>query len=271
MTRDEVPKYHVRISEYGSPGEIASVRRNLTGGAYEGGQNVEFGSVTVRDVSFVGIAFEHLYADGTVFRGCDFSDAVIAGTFGVRHQTRFENCRFERTRMSNVEPGQARFVGCSFEGADIRGWDAAANEFVDCRFSGLVKQCNFWGAPWGEWLEPGNLRPRRAVNEFRGNDFRHADLIDVSFVGGIDIGAQLWPDSPDYVRLDRLPLRLERARAVVVAWTNVDARRDALLMLDVYSEAGFEDQNELFANRWSLDVVPREIAAEVWTILETAI
>lgn len=264
---DEAPRYRVRASGYGPPPNITKVRWNHSGGRYHGRPDVEFGGVTIRAMSFTGMRFEQFVAEGTRFVDCDFSDATLEGSFGVRRQTRFEDCRFDGTRMRYVEPGQARFVRCRFSGIDIRRWNAAANEFVDCTFVGRVEECNFWGRPAQEWLDRGLRRDR---NEFRGNDFRAAELIGVSFKGGIDISAQRWPDAPDYIRLDRLGTRIELARPMVAAWEE-PARADGLIMLDVYAKHGYESQDELFAYRWALGVIPRDVADRVWELLESVL
>lgn len=41
-------------------------------------------------------------------------------------------------------------------------------------------------------------------------------------------------------------------------------------MLKIYSEAGYEDQDELFTHRWDLGV-PHAIADSVWDLLSSAI
>ena len=263
---DDIPKDRVRVSGHGPPPKITKVRWNRSGGRYDGRPDVEFGGVTIRAMSFAGMRFEQFSAEGTKFVDCDFSGARLEGSFGVRRQTSFVDCLFDGTRMSDIEPGQARFVGCRFVNVDLRGWSAAANEFVDCEFRGLIERCSFWGTPTQEWLE-GGLRPPRDSNEFRANDFRNAELIDVSFVAGIDISAQRWPSGGEYIRLDRLATRIERALPTIAAWED-PARTEGLLMLKVYSEAGYERQDELFAHRWDLGV-PRDIADRVWKHLES--
>lgn len=161
MSKDEeTPRFRVRRSGYEPRPRVTKVRWNRSGGRYDGHPDVEFGAVSIRDLSFSGMRFDRFSAEGATFRNCDFSDVKLEGTFGIRRQTTFEDCVFERARMSNVEPGQARFVGCRFADVDVRGWSAAANEFIDCGFSGLVERCNFWGRPTQEWLDR-RLRPPR--------------------------------------------------------------------------------------------------------------
>ena len=267
MTEEEPhPRFRVRVTGSGPPAKTTRVRLPRLGGRYEGLPNVEFGRVLVRGVSFANMAFDYFEAEGTTFAGCDFSGARLHGTFGLLRQTRFTDCRFDRARLSLIEPGQARFDGCRFADSDMKRWAAEANEFVGCVFSGLVSEVNFWGRPPADWLD--QLRPRREVNEFRGNDFRQAELMNLRFLGGIDLGAQLLPSSSEYIRLDRISERIRRIRPVVESWEDRD-RDEGLILLDVYSREGYEDQPELFAHRWDLDV-PREVANRVWALLEAA-
>jgi hypothetical protein len=269
MTFDQKPPtYRVRVGGIASPTPRTKIRFGRTGGRYDGYPDLEVGAASVRGVSFEGFVFQHFSAEGSTFKACDFSRTAISGTFGVRRQTTFEDCTFDATRLANVEPGQARFVGCSFRSADLNGWNAVANEFVNCRFLGVVRSCNFWGAPVDEWVEVGALRPGRLKNEFRGNDFREAELRGVGFLGGVDIDAQLWPESSDYVRLDRFPERVLQARVLVEGWNDREAQAMAKVVLDVFSVGGFENQQTLFAHRWSFDTIPRDIMARVWATLE---
>lgn len=261
---DKAPGYRVRVSGHGPPPKVTKVRWNRSGGRYAGRPDVEFGAVTIRAMSFAGMRFEQFSAEGTKFVDCDFSGAGLEGSFGVRRQTRFEDCLFDGTRMSDVEPGQARFVGCAFNSTDVRRWNMAANEFVNCRFNGRLEDCNFWGTLALEWRD----RTRRTVNEFRGNDFSRAELIGVSFLGGIDLSLQTLPDSEDYVRLDRPLDRIRAVRSIIESWSE-EERKEARVMLDVFSGPGYEDQPELFAHRWDLHV-PRSVADRVWKLLEDA-
>jgi uncharacterized protein YjbI with pentapeptide repeats len=229
---------------------------------------VDFHAVPIRAMDFTGIAFDDFGAEGTRFKGCDFSRARIEGSLGVMRQTVFEDCRVLGTRLRDARPGQARFVRCEFIDADLWGWSTVANEFVDCRFNGALRRCKFWGRPWGGWLEPGSLNPKRTTNEFRGNDFSAADLEDVGFAGGIDLDLQRLPEGPQYIRLRNAQKRIERARPIVATWEPEGLRREAVLLLDAYVDDEIERQDDLFVNRWETDV-PRDIAARVWALLET--
>jgi hypothetical protein len=262
---DEMPDMRARVVGRGPPVRVTTVRLPRIGGRYSGASHVRFWPVSIRDVDFSGVRFDQFLAEGTRFIRCNFTDSQLEGSFGVRHQTRFEHCVFVATSMSGVDPGQARFIACRFENANMFRWDALAAEFVDCEFSGVLSECNFWGKPSDDWIERG-LKPRRATNEFRGNDFQAAELLSVAFKGGIDIRAQRWPAGPEYITLDRLQERIRRARPIVGRWAD-DERAEAELMLEIYSTGGYEEQDELFAHRWELGV-PRAVADRVWCLLE---
>jgi len=127
--------------------------------------------------------------------------------------------------MRQVTPEGTRFEKCSFDDARLDGWTPARAEFVECRFAGKVVSATFSGRPAG----PGSTRidPVRSKNEFRGNDFRDAQLIDTVFVFGINLDQQRWPEGHDYVRLDKFHRRLEAARADILSWDAGEMRTPA--------------------------------------------
>lgn len=55
----------------------------------------------------------------------------------------------------------------------------------------------------------------RLRNEFRGKNFRDADLFDVDFRKGIDLSLQRLPDKPQYVYLPDAAAALNYVRGVV--------------------------------------------------------
>ncbi len=162
-----------------------------------------------------------------------------------------------------MRPGKARFERCGFAGADLDGWVSGAAEFVDCVFAGRTVGAKFYGRPWSEDAEG----EARAANEFSGNDFRESDLVDVSFLIGVDIAAQRWPSATEYVRLDRIQQRLIRAHAEILNWEDFQARRDALAMLRTVSELSVA-QKEIFVrrgdSRWR---TRRDIEDRAWKLL----
>jgi len=87
---------------------------------------------------------------------------------------------------------------------------------------------------------------------------------------GIDIAAQRWPQSPEYIWLDRVAERFARARKEIEAWSSESDRKSGLEMLYLYSHYGYEEQQELFTRRDNLPTVPRKIRDRVWDLLEHA-
>jgi hypothetical protein len=227
-------------------------------------------AAVVCDVSFDGIRFEEFSVrDGAVFSGCDFSrvrSGHMSHLSANLPQAVYRDCRFDRADLRHFSPGTARFERCTFDGARLDGWRSNLAEFVDCHFAGRIRNVKFFGRANGPLAEVLGVEGR--VNEFRGNDFRHAELLDTSFVLGISLEAQRWPEGPDYVRLDRLGERVQRARAEVIHWTDLDARRDALIMLKVLHE-GYVDQgqDDLFTHRATMGRSFSDTAERVWNLL----
>ncbi|MDO8506059.1 MAG: hypothetical protein Q7S41_00460, partial [Candidatus Limnocylindria bacterium] len=110
----------------------------------------------------------------------------------------------------------------------------------------------------------------RKRNDFAQNDFRDADLDDVTFTLGIDLGAQRLPLSERYVRLDRFPQRLARARADVVRWDVQEERIAAINMLRELSTR-YREQNEIIASRVAAAGPAARVQTRVWALLERAV
>jgi hypothetical protein len=223
--------------------------------------------VSVNAADFSGTWWDAFSATGSQFIDCDFRKArfghALLGL--VSAQATFRRCRFDNADLRNARPGAARFENCNFDHAKIEEWRCFLTEFVGCHFAGRLSGVIFSGRPWGPGAD--KIQPPRRTNEFRQNDFTEADLIDCSFVRGIDISSQLWPTEGPYMRLDRAPQRIRSARAIVSAWADETARKRALLMLTAYSSAGHEEQNELFIRRDDLTGVPRELRETVWDLV----
>ncbi|MBU6423636.1 MAG: pentapeptide repeat-containing protein [Chloroflexota bacterium] len=204
----------------------------------------------VADVDFGRASFDRLAPTGCTFVSCDFRTATIdkklLPLFRAKERNVFRDCRFDGVDLRGVDPRASRFEGCVFDRADMSGWNATTAEFVDCRFGGRTAHIRFYGRPWG----PGasELDPKRTLNDFHGNDFSAAELVDVTFVMGIDIAKQRWPESPEYVRLDRIHQRLTRGRAEILRWKDLERRSEALQMLQSLSFL-YMQQNDVVSRR----------------------
>lgn len=228
---------------------------------------VVFRGIQATDVSFKGARFWWYLAGSSTFTSCDFSHVrIAAGNLGMDPATIYRRCRFDRADLRNANPLFARFEECSFDGADFRGFRSFYAEFLACHFAGKVVSAKFFGLPEGLTEPPRDLK--RQTNEFRGNDFREAELIDTSFVHGIDIEAQQWPQVDAYVKLDRIHKRIEKARAAIGSWQDDKARKEASVMLQIYSQDA-EHQDGLFARRDDVTITPAT-RDNVWDLLERA-
>jgi hypothetical protein len=182
-------------------------------------------------------------------REVDLSGLVLA-TFTA------ERSEFE---LRGVDPGEARFERCTFDEAKIAKWMTHCAEFVECRFATRIVDSVFSAAP-------RNCSVRRKHNEFKGNDFSRAELVDTVFVGGIDLDDQKLPAGDGYVRIRNAQDRLDRARASVEEWEDPDERRLALVEIEALSRFA-EDQEELFVRREDADL-PASVARQLWSLLE---
>lgn len=103
--------------------------------------------------------------------------------------TRYLNCSFNRATITSIAPGHARFEDCTFIDTDFTQFFSHTVELVNCEISGIVRMAFFNGTvPPDDVVKLG-----RKVNEFRGNDFSGATLVDVVFRTGIDLSLQKLP------------------------------------------------------------------------------
>lgn len=233
---------------------------------------VSVGRAGLANIDFRKAKFDRFQLGVANFVACDFRglklDEKFASFFTTRPRSVFTSCRFDGADLRQISPEGTRFEKCSFDDARLDGWTPARAEFVECRFGGKVVGVTFTGRPAG----PGSTRiePVRSKNEFRGNDFRDAQLIDTVFVFGIDLEQQRWPDNDDYVRLDKFHRRLEAARADILGWEAGEIRTGALAMLQSLAQR-WQDQREIVAMRVSpaVKVAPR-VQNRVWDALEHA-
>ena len=232
---------------------------------------LSFGPVAVTGVDFSASRIAHFISSGTLFERCDFTNARFeSGFFGIGlTPSVYRACTFRKADLRRMDLGLSRFERCEFERTRIHDWAGDAAEFVGCRFATRISRSRFAGRPWGgAWAE--RLAGTRSRNEFEGNDFSESELVDVSFVYGIPIARQKWPaDAERYVRLDRYQERVRRAHAVISAWPDDEVRSEALLLLKVYSRNGFDEQEELFADRTAIGDSPGVLAA--WHLLADAL
>ncbi|HEX9436359.1 MAG TPA: hypothetical protein VGA16_04270 [Candidatus Limnocylindria bacterium] len=228
---------------------------------------------TIGDVDFAKATFERVAPSGCTFVRCDFRTATLdrrlQPLFKARQRNVFRECRFDGADLRSIDPGPSRFERCTFDGADLQGWNAVTAEFIECHFSGRVGHVRFYARPWGPTA--ADIDPPRSVNEFRGNDFREAELVDVAFLMGIDIAKQRWPESDEYIRLDRIHQRLTRGRSEILRWKDLEARGEALQMVQSLSFL-YMQQNDVVARRAEPGVVTQpDIQRKVWDALASAL
>jgi hypothetical protein len=225
---------------------------------------VEFYEAHAESLDLTNVSFAAFSAVRSVFLGCSFGpDALRSSPIFARMGTStYKHCTFGGLQLRMPIIGEARFEACVFDGTIDELFTHTA-EFIDCRFLGRISRAKFSGRPW----DPMRLTPPRERNEFVGNDFSRCALVDVAFVKGIDISAQRWPTSPAYVRLDRLHLRLARAREVIAKWPDPDARRIGLAMVRSHEGEEYREQDEIFEDRAS-PYLDQRIVDRFWAVME---
>jgi uncharacterized protein YjbI with pentapeptide repeats len=241
------------ISAYVVPGPTADIRQVKIRETFRAGRFVpphghivDFERAHVVGVDFSGGTFYAMRAVGSLFEECDFRRCRFETGHFYGRQTVFRRCDFGRADLRRLRPGTARFEECTFDHAKLDGWIARMSEFVECHFAGKIRGVNFSASLNEDDLR--DLDPPRTANEFRGNDFRQAQLMGVDFKSGIDLDQQCLPGGPDQVRLDRIQERVARALALVSMWPQSKERDELRRGLEVQAMV-YEDRDEAFVHR----------------------
>jgi hypothetical protein len=137
--------------------------------------------------------------------------------------------------------GFTRYVRCTFRNVELRDWTCFETEFIDCVFTGRLRKCIFNGTP----LEDDRAWLGREKNEFRGNDFSGAELIDVAFRTGINLDLQRLPSGPDYLYVPDAAAAIERAKRGLAQWKpDTELQRLAMVIVTVKANAVAEGQRQ---------------------------
>jgi len=205
--------------------------------AIDPADHLTYDHADVRDADLSGLDKESFTSIGSRFERCRFDRMrVRCVDFGSGTEvSEYIDCSFDRSRLTMGPSGFERFVRCSFRDVDLRNWDCYSVDLVDCVFTGRLRTVSFWGAlppsmgrndyeAHVRWREKQGLGPPpdavralmlRESNEFAGNDFSGADLVKVSFRGGVDLEAQRLPTGPDYLYLPDGRGTVDRAMAAL--------------------------------------------------------
>jgi hypothetical protein len=172
---------------------------------------------------------------------------IDINTAGVAEPGRwpYRECRFARVRIPpQAFFGNARFERCVFDRSRLRDQTSTFEaQFVDCTFRGKIQDVNFWGVPLAE----DTAALGRKHNDFTGNDFTGAELIDVSF-RHIGLRAQRFPGPPDYALLNRFEARVSGVLAAITDWPDdIKARVQQSLAFDVEMANKYNDGYALVA------------------------
>jgi uncharacterized protein YjbI with pentapeptide repeats len=127
-----------------------------------------FMDVHAKSVNLGGGLSQSSYTE-CIFEECDF-------VFGAIGNAKLSRCRFNRCRLSHIFGTKLEMLDCSFPETRIE--NSVFHGTSRATVSGEAK---------------------RERNEFTGNDFSTADLVDVSFRGGIDLTKQALPTGRDYI------------------------------------------------------------------------
>lgn len=218
----------------------------------------------VRSADYSGRELRKFSAFGSRLERCRFDDARIddAGFGDGREMSEYIDCSFDGLRFWHGS-GFARFVRCSFKNIDVRNWLCFGTELIDCIFTGRMKGCIFNGTVKEDCQEFLG----RERNEFYGNDFSGAKLIDVAFRTGIDLSKQRLPSGPEYLYLPDAPAAAARARLRVLELQDAAIQKEVILFLDSLNFEMENGQNQLLLRATNYTHLPRAVVDAVFATL----
>jgi hypothetical protein len=225
----------------------------------------------LREADFSGRRLEYFSSEASRLEACRFDKARIeSASFGAgRAPSEYLECSFDGARIRFGPGGFARFVRCSFRDVDLRDWFCFAVELVDCVFTGRLRHSFFNGTV----PEDQRAFVGRKGNEFRGNDFSGMKLEDVSFRTGIDLTQQRLPSGPEYIYLPDPATAVQRARAEVVHWDDLDRRREAMVFINGLEEDVEKGQRQLLLRPDDYSRLPKDAKdalEDVFTLLRAS-
>jgi uncharacterized protein YjbI with pentapeptide repeats len=217
---------------------------------------------------FSGRKLVQFSAVGSRLHACRFDKSKIEGaSFGAgRDTSEYVECSFDGVRIRFGPAGYARFVRCSFRDVDLRDWFCFTVELVDCTFSGRLRKAFFNGTV----PEDDRVTVGRERNEFHGNDFSAMTLIDVGFRSGIDLTQQRLPSGPDYLYAADAAEAVQRARASVIGWDDLDLRQRAMKLVKILEENVAVGQRQLFLRPANYSKLGKDAVYAVMALLRGA-
>lgn len=204
-------------------------------------------------------------ANGSRLVRCDFRQTRIEGGVlgGGLQPSEYVDCVFDGSHMRRVMPGRATFRACSFRNVKIYDFTCIEAQFIDCVFSGSLQKVIFSAKPW-----EGDIYLARVKNEYQENDFSGAQMKDVAFRGGIDLGQQQFPADPDYLILRNVAASMDAALKEIERWPDKSHQRQADIVLRVLESELRTGQEDIFINRALLvGKLPPELADRLVAVL----
>jgi hypothetical protein len=212
-----------------------------TSGLQHSDQTLRFLSISESIIS--DSRFERLNVECAVFGGGGLATVI-------------EGCSFDHSRIRGGAIGRVRFVDCTFRDCELINWMCVGAEFLGCVFGGTLRRMVFDATP----RSATGILAGATLLQFARNDFSAADLVDVSFRGGIDLDLQVWPDDPAYCFITNPDLAVRLIRAKFREWDTDGTRTEAWGIAGVIEFLRARGQSVQF---YRLDASPVELEIAV--------
>ncbi|MGC2028528.1 MAG: hypothetical protein WA642_00760 [Steroidobacteraceae bacterium] len=190
-----------------------------------------FNQLTIHSESRADVVFENVRWDAisviaSNLVGCTFKD-VHAESVNLGEgltQSTYTDCIFEGCNFAFGAIGNVRLARCSFNRCRLFNFIGTKLEMIDCTFPETRIQKAVFHRIFHSAV-PGHIA--RDSNEFSGNDFSAANLIDVDFRGGIELEKQVLPGGSEYIFVADTHLASELAHELIaeVVQGSPDAKR----------------------------------------------
>ena len=222
----------VRVTETPAPGSIKIWSLMREDRSNERFYNMKPDGISITESHLQNCVFENINS-----KSVSFGEGLKQSTFV---DCIFERCVFVFGAIGNVRLDRCRFVDCHL--SNLFGTEL---EVIDCVFPGTtIKKAVFHG----ELPQLARASPRRARNEFRGNNFSSTLFLDTDFRGGIDLYSQTFPQGPEYLFIADTCWAAQVASKLMVEWSDAGEKSKLKMVVSALNEYCITGQRSQLLN-----------------------
>lgn len=195
---------------------------------------VRFEGCTFKNVSFNQANMEGFKDHGNVFESCSFKSTNLSNSSLGFDGSVYRDCTFEKTSFSRVSFSCSDFVHCGFIHVNLNNIDFDASSFEDCVFEGRLE--SVWFCNGFRFPEDAKRFQTPKTNSMKRVSFENAELLDIMYVGGVDLRSVILPSVGNYRFYENWIFRLDRLSKEIVNYPIGYQEEIALFVKCYYSE-----------------------------------